>query len=148
MLPIQLLTPAARIPARSHKSDAGYDCYCPTETVLLPGKVSKIPLGFALEMPEDAPVYGQLASRSGLASKGIFILGGVIDPGYRGEVTALLYNAGEEAHYFTHGDRVCQLIFFTFASTDFIEVPMLKPSSRGTAGLGSTGSSGKSIILP
>jgi len=148
MLPIQLLSPAAKIPARSYKSDAGYDCYCTTETILLPGKTTKIPLGFALEMPEDTSVYGQLASRSGLASKGIFVMGGVIDPGYRDEISCLLFNAGEEAHYFSHGDRVCQLIFFSYFSADFQEVPMLAPSSRGKGGFGSTGGLGKSILLP
>lgn len=139
MLPIQLLHPSAKIPTKAHPSDAAFDCYCVSEVDLKPGKVSKVSLGFSLELPENEPVYCQIASRSGLASKGVFAVGGVIDPGYRGELVALLFNSTDEDFHLNSGDRCCQLLFLMFAQTTFVEVPMLAPSRRGTGGLGSTG---------
>lgn len=139
MLPIQLLHPAAKIPCKSHPADAGFDCFSPTNITLTPLSVTKVPLGFALELPETEPVYCQIAARSGLAYRGIWPVGGVVDPGYRGELIALLYNSTADSFTIQVGDRVCQLLFLLFAQTQLVEVPLLKPSTRGSKGLGSTG---------
>lgn len=136
---IKLLRPSAKIPTRSHHSDVGYDCYCCSDFTLPPQAVTLVPLGFAMGMDESQGVYAQLLSRSGLASKGVWVVGGVIDPGYRGEVTAALYNGVSTPFQIKAGDRVCQLAFYLFGSTTFSEVNVLPPSSRGVGGFGSTG---------
>lgn len=63
---------------------------------------------------------------------------GVIDSGYRGEVTAKFkpflftkpYNVGE---------RVAQMIIIPYPHIEFQEVDILSESERGTGGYGSTG---------
>lgn len=139
LIPIKILHPGAQAPARAHPSDAGWDCATPMPVTLPSGVVTKVGLGFALELPPHC--FVQIASRSGLASRGIWVVGGVVDPGYRGELVALLYNSTPEPVRFECGDRVCQLLFLPAAAAlhGFAEVAMLEPSPRGASGLGSSG---------
>ena len=48
--------------------------------------------------------------------KGIDVLAGVIDPGYTGEIKAILQNLGSQPVYFYKGDKVAQLILEEHAS--------------------------------
>lgn len=135
---IQFRHPGAQVPKQAHPGDAGYDCVTPTPVTLLPQSVTKVPLGFSLEFPEG--FYCQIAPRSGLASKGIWPVGGVIDSNYRGEVVALLFNSTPQEVKFDAGDRVCQLLFLPVVEVEkFNESLSLTPSLRDGFGLGSTG---------
>lgn len=138
----------AKAPVKSHPDDAGYDCATPEPVTLAPGAVTKVPLGFCLEVPEGG--YCQVAPRSGMASRGVWPVGGVIDPGYRGEVVALLYNSTGEEVRFDAGDRVCQLLFHAILVnvTRFRKVLALTPSLREGSGLGSTGLRSPILAVP
>lgn len=135
---IQFRHPGAQVPKRAHPGDAGYDCVTPTPVTLPPSSVTKVALGFALEFPEG--FYCQIAPRSGLASKGVWPVGGVIDSNYRGELTALLFNSTGQEVKFDAGDRVCQLLFLPVVEVEkFVTTLSLTPSLRDGFGLGSTG---------
>lgn len=80
----------------------------------------------------------QIAPRSGLAARGLMVLGGVVDPGFRGELVALLgwmAPADAEVWVLPAGSRIAQLL------------PHQRPSGiedegsreRGERGLGSSG---------
>jgi dUTP pyrophosphatase len=129
--------PEARLPQYSRLGDAALDCYATTPVELQPGTVTAVPLGFALAIPEG--FVGLLLDRSGLARHdGIFTLGGVIDPNFRGEVTALLTTLGPP-RTLPAGSRVCQLLVVPAPSVTWVEVPHLAVTERGTAGFGSSG---------
>jgi len=64
------------------------DCIIPA------GKRLPISTGIALTPPEG--YFGKLFSRSSLASKGIDVGAGIIDPDYTGEIKVLLINNSEE----------------------------------------------------
>ena len=67
---------------------------------------------------------------------GITVLNsGTIDSDYRGEVSVLLVNLGNEI-FFNRGDRIAQIVFKSGTST-LEEVEELDESDRGTGGYGS-----------
>ena len=89
----------------------------------------------------------QVRPRSGLALKyGITVLNspGTIDSDYRGEVSVLLINLGNETFSFNRGDRIAQIVFSKVEQVQLEEVEELDESDRGTGGYGSTGISNKS----
>ena len=95
--------------------------------------------GVAIAIPP--PYYGRVAPRSGLAvKKGIDVLAGVIDAGYRGEVGVVLQNLSSEDYLFKKGDRVAQLILEQSNSIAWVELDELEDSTRSDGGFGSTGS--------
>lgn len=135
------LDPAARVPARAHEDDAGYDL-CSVEThVIAPGDRSRVRTGIAVELPPGHA--GWVVPRSGLADRhGISLVNapGLIDPGYRGEIAVLLLNTDRvNAFTLVAGARIAQLVFTPVSFPDCIEVEELTLTARGAGGFGSTG---------
>lgn len=137
-LQIKRLTPEARLPVVDATGEnAGIDIHTVEHALLEPGRIHACATGLATAFP---PGYaGILRDRSGLGSKGIHLLGGVIDAGYRGEWKVLLVNLGTEPYQIEPGDRVAQLIFHQVAPVEVEEVAELPDSLRGARGFGSSG---------
>jgi dUTP pyrophosphatase len=138
---VRRLTDAARLPTRSHLSDAGWDLYAVDPVGgylnLYPSDVRSVGTGVAVEIPPG--FYGQIFGRSGLASRGIMILGGVIDSGYRGEIGVVLANVGHEMLRVEAGDRIAQLVILPVPAVEMVEAAELGESPRAADGFGSTG---------
>jgi dUTP pyrophosphatase len=135
---IKKLEESAKIPTRATDSDAGYDLYSTNDGVVPAGGRKVIGTGIAIAIPP--PYYGRVAPRSGLAVKrGIDVLAGVIDSGYRGEVGVVLQNLSNEDFPFKKGDRVAQLILEECNTIGWVELEELKDSVRSDGGFGSTG---------
>jgi dUTP pyrophosphatase len=66
---------------------------------------------------------------------------GTIDADYRGEVKVALINLGQEPVTIERGMRIAQLVVARYESVDWNEVDTLEPTTRGTGGFGSTGTS-------
>lgn len=99
-----------------------------------------VPTGLALEIPEG--FEGQVRPRSGLALRaGVTILNapGTIDSDYRGEVTVLLVNLGQETFIINPGDRIAQLVIAPVIRCEVEEVGELSSTVRGSGGFGHTG---------
>ncbi len=121
----------------SHSTDAGFDLES-AEDVVVPAKefAQKIHTDVYVEIPEG--FFGLVKERSGMASKGIFVMGGVIDAGYRGEIMINLGNMSGYDYVIKIGDRIAQIIMIP--CTLMMETaPSLSPSIRGKKGFGSTG---------
>ena len=86
---------------------------------------------------------GLVVPRSGLArERGVTVANapGLIDAGYRGELTVLLVNLGDEEHRVAPGDRVAQLVIVAVGDHAPLEVDALPASDgRGEGGFGSSG---------
>ncbi len=140
MLRVKLLEVGAKAPTVVHPGeDIGYDLYA-LETVSLWGnRVVKVRTGVAVEATDQygKPVGLIVKDRSSMAAKGIFTHGGVIDAGYRGEITVLM-NA--PAHVIHKGDKIAQLVPVPVLTGPVDVVDELKDSSRGEKGFGSSGS--------
>lgn len=137
------VNPGAKLPQRSHPSDAGADLFAwfspayeqcieiyPTEQKLVDtGIAVKIPLGFA----------GFVYNRSSQGKKGITIPHsvGVIDSDYRGTIKVLLKNIGDDPYNIVAGDRIAQLVIQRVELMSFKDI--WNDTERGTGGFGSTG---------
>jgi dUTP pyrophosphatase len=136
---IKKLEESAIVPSRATDSDAGYDLYSIEEGIVPAGGRKVVSTGIAIAIPP--PYYGRVAPRSGLAvKKGIDVLAGVIDAGYRGEVGVVLQNLSGEDFLYKKGDRVAQLILEQCNTIGWVELDELKDSARSDGGFGSTGS--------
>lgn len=141
-LKVKLLTPHATPPERVEDGSVGYDLRAciPDKCVRIvhAGRRAWFETGVAVEVPPGT--YGRIAPRSGLSlRKGIVILGGVIDPSYRGDVTIVLLNTGDEPFSVEHGDRIAQLVLERVEIPPVEVVDELSTSWRKAAGFGSTG---------
>ena len=132
--------PDARTPRFMHTGghgDLAADLYAVEETKIEPHKMNVVRTGICLGLPEG---YGALVhDRSGLAAKGVATFGGVIDPGYRGELKIIMTSVGEQTIEIKPGDRVCQLRFVRLLQAEFVECEELDETVRGAKGFGSTG---------
>ena len=139
VLKVKRLSPHAKMPTRAHAEDAGLDLYTAHTTVaqVIGGTVARIPLRIAIEIPTGH--VGLIMGRSGAAFRGDFhaIQTGVIDSGYRGEISALI--RFERDQVLEKNAKVAQLLIVPVAMLDPIEVDSLSESERGDKGFGSTG---------
>ena len=128
------------LPEYKTKGSAGADCYARLNEniVIEPGDSATIPLGFAVEIPEELEM--QIRGRSGLASKKkIYGFVGTIDSDYRGEVCAILFNLSKEPFEVNNGDRVAQAVISPIIKASWNIVEDLSDTERGSGGFGSTG---------
>lgn len=106
------LTPDAIEPTKAHPNDAGWDLYAARDVPIQHGKVSLIQTGIVAAIPQGC--CGLICDRSSHGSKGLKVMGGVIDAGYRGEiVVALAYVAGDntfDLQFVAKGAKVAQLL--------------------------------------
>ncbi len=87
---------------------ASYDLRVAEETTLPRGACTLVPSIEWVELPGD--LAATLRCRSSLARRGILLGGGFVDPGFRGQLTLCLTNAGPEDVRLATGDRVVQMI--------------------------------------
>ena len=131
----------AVLPSRAHEGDAGLDLYAAEPAHIGPGERWSVPTGMAVEIPGGHA--GLVLPRSGLARKhGISLVNspGLIDAGYRGELTVLLLNTDPaEVYRVQPGDRIAQLVVVAIAGTEPVEAEVLAESARGDGGFGSSG---------
>jgi dUTP diphosphatase len=131
----------ARLPARAHAADAGYDLHALEPVRLEPGERASVSTGIAVEIP--AGHAGLVLPRSGLAARhGVALTNspGLIDAGYRGEIRVLLVNTDRtEPFEAAAGDRIAQLVVVRVEELDVVEVEALADSERGVGGFGSSG---------
>ncbi len=138
---VKKLRSDAKLPTYGTAEAAGADLYaCVDEDVVIaPGETAWISTGIAVEVPRGCA--GLVYARSGLACKrGLAPANkvGVIDSDYRGPVTVVLYNHGEEPQTIVSGDRIAQLVITPVLMLPYEEVDQLTDTQRGQGGFGST----------
>ena len=127
----------AKIPTRAHHDDAGIDLYTSGAHIIGAHQTVSIPIGVGMEIEEG--YVGLIWDKSSIGSKGIKTLGGVIDAGYRGEVSVVVHNLNDTPYTFEHGQKVAQILIQKIEFPELEEVTELSDSKRGTGGFGSTG---------
>ena len=148
------LSSTAVIPLRATVDSVGYDLWSKDngvkQNVPAHGK-ALIELGLRVFIPKNC--YGRIAPRSSLSwTNHTIISAGVIDPGYKGELSVVIFNHGDTDLEILPGQRIAQLILercetppvyqavkdprsgdFVFILVDDID------SIRNEGGFGSTG---------
>ena len=140
-LNVSRLKEDATLPPRAHGGDAGLDLYACEAAHIGPGERWSVGTGIAVEILDGHA--GLVLPRSGLAREhGISLVNspGLIDSGYRGEISVLLINtAPAETFRVAPGDRIAQLVIAPVALAEPVEVDSLADSARGEGGFGSSG---------
>ena len=134
------LRPDVCVPTKATDDAACYDLVLPDDIVLPPQQVTKVGLGFAMELPKG--YHAKLFLRSSTGKNTRLRLGngtGIIDADYRGEVCALIDNiSGLFARAFK-GDRLVQMTIDKNIAVSFVPTKELEETKRGAGGFGSTG---------
>lgn len=130
------------LPSRGTPDAAGLDLRAKLEQPLelAPGRRSLVPTGIAIALP--AGYEAQVRPRSGLAlRRGLALLNspGTVDSDYRGEISVILINLGNEPVIIERGDRIAQLVIQRLPEVTWDEVEALPESARGPGGFGHTG---------
>lgn len=125
------------LPHAATSGSAGLDCYSTRAVFLRPGETQMVGLGFKMALPPGT--WGLLKERSSMGCQGVFVLGGVIDADYRGEVRVLLHNIGKQMWVLDIHQKICQLIVIPLKSVTIEECTTLTSTARGDGGFGSTG---------
>ena len=136
---VKRLNELAMLPTKAHATDAGFDLYATSKIYDNDGNVV-YGCGLAFEIPEG--YMGLIFPRSSNANKSLLLSNsvGVIDAGYRGEVTAKfkrLYPISQGEYAI--GERFAQLIVIPIPAVEFEEAEELSESERGVGGYGSSG---------
>ena len=134
-------------PYKKYDSDAGFDLKAKSSAFLEPFETVVIKTGTYIELEKNN--VGIVKGRSGLSAKGIIVGGGVIDPGYTGEIGVVLHNMNKKPFIVVKGDRIAQLLVVPFLSDAEVflsdaEVKEynkddIEKSERNSNGFGSTG---------
>ena len=133
------------LPAYATPGSAGLDLVAALEhpVELPPGGRVLVPTGLAMALPDG--YEAQIRPRSGLALKhGITVLNapGTIDSDYRGEVSVLLVNLGDQPVLIARGERIAQMVVAPVTRIAWREQVTLDETRRGAGGYGSTGRGG------
>lgn len=132
------LDSTAKTPAKGSPNCNGYDLFALSETAVIDDRVSKIPTGISMAIPNG--YVGLICDKSGIGiSKGCKVMGGVIDSDYRGELMVGLIALTPTAPTFNKGDKIAQILFIKTEDIEWAEVAELDTTVRGTGGFGSTG---------
>ena len=129
---VELLRDGAQYPKYGRDLDVGADIYLPENVALEPG-MNKVPLGLAVHIPQG--FEGQIRPRSDTLLRGITVHNPPIDPGYTGEIHALVESI-EGPIDLKKGERICQLVIAPVIKAVFVDNIA---NTRGDNGFNSTG---------
>jgi dUTP pyrophosphatase len=145
---VMKLRDEAVIPFYAHSTDAGMDLVATSKHEDEYGNIV-YGIGLAFEIPEG--YAGFIFPRSSNHKHSLLLSNcvGIVDAGYRGEVSAkfrkdyqymqgngLVHNISTE---YEVGERVAQMVILPYPKVSMVEVTELSNSERGANGYGSTG---------
>jgi dUTPase len=137
----------------STAQSACFDLFTDFFVTLEPGKVTKIPTGVylsssrsisSIEVEDVESIYLQLLSRSGLAARGVIVVGGVVDLDYtiennpQNQIQVMLINMTPVPIIINPGDKIAQATWVR--TVNALEIPTREVARVG--GFGSTDKKG------
>lgn len=137
-LKVKKLNPEAKLPSKGHPGDAGIDFFAVETAVFSPNAQVNVKTGVAVEIPDG--FVGLIWDKSSISfNKGLKVMGGVIDSGYRGEIIMSLYNTSSKEQIIEKGQKVAQMIIQKFEDCSIEEAFEMSETVRGEGREGSTG---------
>jgi dUTP pyrophosphatase len=133
----KLLNKNAKLPSYAHHDDAAFDVCSIEGAVIRPKEVKIIRTGLVAEIPKGW--FVSFRGRGGVSSKGVDVLAGVVDAGYRGEWQVVLANVGNKSYKVIKGEKIAQGILQPAPQARIIRAAKLNNTKRGKRGFGSTG---------
>ena len=136
-LKVEKISSWAKLPTRAYEHDAGLDLYAADYCSLAPGRYSIVRTGLKMAIP--AGFVGLVWDKGGLAKSGIHSLAGVIDAGFRGEITIELVNLGQDIYHIAPGQKIAQLLIQKIELPEIIEGHITDETDRKDGCFGSSG---------
>ncbi|MEM3405710.1 MAG: dUTP diphosphatase [Candidatus Pacearchaeota archaeon] len=134
------------LPEYMLESDVGLDLRANENVILRPMEQKVVRTGIAIKIPDNH--VGLIRDRAGIVSKmNVHTAAGTFDPAYRGEVSVILINFGDETVEIEKGMRIAQLIILPVTKVKVKEVDSLPVTNRYDKGFGSTGLKEKAKAL-
>ena len=135
------MVPEAVAPTKAHQTDAGFDLTAVSREFDMLGNLV-YHTGVAVEIPKG--YVGLVFPRSSVCKKVQMLTNsvGVIDSGYRGEITMKFkpqQSYGRHSSEYLVGERIGQLLIIPYPEIEFEEVTELGFGERGANGYGSSG---------
>lgn len=135
------LTPTAKGPQKAHAEDAAWDLYadCPDRHIDIgPGQTKVIQTGLAIMPPRGWAC--DIRGRSGMSSKGKFVILGLVDAYYTGPWGVIVHNGTNDVVTINHHDKIAQFTVQKVYDSELAQVQEF--DDRGSRGAGGFGSSG------
>ena len=136
-LKVKFLDEKAKLPTKAYPNDAGLDIFSISEVIIPPGEQKEVKTGIAIEVPKN--YFTIIATRSSYGKNWLRCHMGIIDAGYRNEVSVWIFNHGKLPFEIKVGDKIAQLIILPNENFNVKEVVELSNSVRGKRGHGSSG---------
>ena len=124
-------------PTQAYEGDAGWDLYAEENIYIPPSEQREVKIGLAFEIPKGW--HMQLHTRSSFGKRQLKCHLGIIDSGYRNEVSVWVHNFGNEGYQINKGNRIAQAVFVPTPLVELVEATELVSSERGLKGHGSSG---------
>jgi len=141
ILKVKRFFPDVELPEYALDSDVGLDLRANESVSLAPYEQKTVHTGIAIEIPDGH--VGLIRDRAGIVTKmGVHTAAGTFDPDYRGEVSVVLVNFGEEKVMIEKGMRIAQILILPVTKVKVQEVKSLSITKRYDRGFGSTGMRG------
>lgn len=136
------LTDTAKLPSKAHFEDAAYDLFAdiPNGSLQIPaGETRIVPTGMAIMPPQGWCC--DIRGRSGMNSKGKFVILGLVDSYYTGPWGIVVYNGTQETVTIKHHDKIAQFTVnrVNESAIQLVEEFNIPTNARGSSGFGSTG---------
>ena len=147
-------------PTRSNPSDVGLDLYYSPDVVknsfdeeknmpvgsivIMPNQSTKLRTGLKFAIPHGFCL--EIKNRSSVSSKKeLLVGGGVVDPGYSGEIVVIIHNVGRNPQMIKPGDKIAQAVVYPvihvrpiFVGEQELYSTPIAISDRADQGFGST----------
>lgn len=147
-------------PTRANPSDVGLDLFFSPDVksgehdseknmprgsiLIMPSQSMKLRTGLRFAIPHGYCL--EIKNRSSVSSKKeLLVGGGVIDPGYDGEVVIIIHNVGRNPQMIRPGDKIAQAVLFPvihvrpiLVDNDELYKDNIAITERGSNGFGST----------
>lgn len=136
--------PTGTFPNRAYPDDAGLDLVCSDGKTIDPGEAALIPTSVGMAIPTG--YVGLILGRSSAwAKRGLIVIPGVIDAGWRGDLFVSVWLPADphlpiQPVEIKPGDRLAQILILPVWLGGLALVPELPPHPRGLNGFGSSGS--------
>jgi dUTP pyrophosphatase len=126
------------LPEYALSSDVGLDLRANETVSLAPFEQKTVKTGIAIQIPEGH--VGLIRDRAGITTKmNVHTAAGTFDPAYRGEVSVVLINFGDETVEVEKGMRIAQMIILPVIKVKVKGVDKLDITDRYDRSFGSTG---------
>ena len=128
----------ASLPEYMMSTDVGLDLRAYESVTLKPLEQQTVRTGIAIQIPEGH--VGIIRDRAGIVSKmNVHTAAGTFDPAYRGEISVVLINFGDDDVQIEKGMRIAQLVIIPVTKVKVQAVDKLEITERYDKGFGSTG---------